>query len=59
MIRNFVIAAALAVGSFSFVSHAVAGDPPKKEEMKCDKDGKACKDGENCKVENCKHGEKK
>jgi hypothetical protein len=58
MIRNFVIAAALAMGSFTFVSHAVAGEP-KKEEMKCDKDGKACKDGDNCKVENCKKPEKK
>jgi hypothetical protein len=59
MIRNFVIAAALAMGSFTFVGHAVAGEPSKKEEMKCDKDGKACKDGENCKAENCKKSEKK
>ena len=59
MIRNVVIAMALSMGSFAFVASAYAADPaPKKEEMKCDKDGKSCKDGENCKAENCK-GEKK
>jgi len=58
MVRNFVIAAALAMGSFTFVAHSYAAEP-KKEEMKCDKDGKACKDGDNCKTENCKKPEKK
>jgi hypothetical protein len=60
MIRNVVIAMALSMGAFTLATNAYAGDPaPKKEEMKCDKDGKSCKDGENCKTENCKAPEKK
>lgn len=59
MIRNLLIAAGLSMAAFTFSATAFANDPaPKKEEMKCDKDGKSCKDGENCKVENCKHEKK-
>ena len=49
----------LALGAFSLVSApAFAGDE-KKEEMKCDKAGKHCKDGAECKAENCKKEEPK
>ena len=57
-LRNMFLASTLAIGAFSLVSSPVfAGD--KKEEAKCDKAGKACKDGADCKAENCKKEEKK
>jgi hypothetical protein len=61
MIRNLMISAALSLGALTMVANtALAADPaPKKEEMKCDKAGKSCKDGADCKVENCKKEENK
>ena len=52
-LRTFVAATVLALGAFTFVAPVFA-EEPKKEEMKCDKAGKACKDGADCKAENCK-----
>jgi hypothetical protein len=53
-----LFSAALGLGAFGFVgSHAQAAD--KKEEMKCTKDGKSCKTGDDCKAENCKKKEEK
>jgi hypothetical protein len=58
--RKFILATVLALGCTSIVAAPVfAGEGgDKKAEMKCDKAGKACKDGADCKAENCK-GEKK
>ena len=58
-LRNLFLASTL--GAFAFAAvPAFAGDPPaKKEEAKCDKAGKVCKDGADCKAENCKKEEKK
>lgn len=51
-LRRIVLASFMAMGVTSMVAPAFAGD--KKEEMKCDKDGKACKDGKDCNASNCK-----
>lgn len=56
MVRNIVLASLLAFGAAAFAAPAFAAEPSKKEEMKCDKDGKACKEGADCKAENCKKG---
>lgn len=58
MIRNLILAASLTVGAFTIAASPAFANEPKKEEMKCDKDGKSCKDGADCKVEHCKKGEK-
>jgi hypothetical protein len=53
--RKFIIATVLALGTLSIVQAPVfAGDKPEKKEMKCDKDGKSCDKGADCKAENCK-----
>jgi hypothetical protein len=59
MIRNLILAASLSLGALTLVASPAFANEPKKEEMKCDKDGKSCKDGAECKPENCQKGEKK
>lgn len=56
LMKSLLVAATLA-----FAVPAFAGDPapaPKsdapKADKKCDKAGKECKDGADCKAENCK-----
>jgi hypothetical protein len=59
MIRTLVLS--LVLGTFAFGATAFASEPapaPKKEE-KCDQSGKSCKDGADCKPENCKKPETK
>ena len=57
-LRNLFLASSLAMGAFALcATPAFAGG--KKEPAKCDKDGKACKKGDDCKAENCKKEEKK
>jgi hypothetical protein len=56
-LRNLVLASSLALGAFALVAAPAFAEEPKKEEMKCDTTGKTCKDGANCKVENCKKKE--
>jgi hypothetical protein len=58
-LRNLFLASSLAMGAFALAASPVRAEEPKKEEMKCDKGGKACKDGADCKVENCKKPEEK
>ena len=58
-LRNLFLASSLAMGAFALVSAPAFADEPKKEEMKCDKSGKACKDGADCKAEHCKKKEEK
>ena len=50
MFKNLALASVM---SFGFVSVTAAFADDKKVE-KCDKDGKACEKGDNCKPENCK-----
>lgn len=57
-IRNLFLASSLALGAFSLAAAPAFADD-KKAEQKCDKDGKTCKDGADCKAENCKKEEKK
>jgi hypothetical protein len=58
-IRNLFLATSLAMGAFTLAASPVFANDEKKEEMKCDKAGKACKDGADCKAEHCKKEEKK
>lgn len=52
-LRTFFMASFLACGAAAMVAApAFAGD--KNAESKCDKDGNACKKGDDCKPENCK-----
>ena len=54
--RMMILSAAMAVGAFTLVATpAFAAD--KKAAAKCDKDGKTCKKGDDCKAENCKKPE--
>lgn len=53
MIRNIALASLLAFGATFVVAPAFAGEKTKTE-MKCDSTGKVCKDGADCKAENCK-----
>ena len=52
--RKFILASVLALGTTSFLAAPVLANEKGKTEMKCDKDGKSCKDGADCKAENCK-----
>lgn len=57
-IRMMVLSAAMAIGAVTLIASPVfAAD--KKAPAKCDKDGKACKKGDDCKAENCKKPEAK
>jgi hypothetical protein len=53
LIKSVMFAATLAFTGAVVAAPAFAGDPPKAEK-KCDKAGKECKDGADCKPENCK-----
>ncbi len=51
--KAIALSGVMAFGVASVATSAFANDP-KKVEKKCDKDGKACEKGDNCKPENCK-----
>ena len=50
--KTLALSGVMAFGVAS-ISTAFAGEE-KKVEKKCDKDGKVCDKGDNCKPENCK-----
>ena len=52
--RLFKALALAGVMSFGVASVSTAFAEDKKVEKKCDKDGKVCDKGDNCKPENCK-----
>jgi hypothetical protein len=53
-IQTVLFAAALACGAMTLVSAPVLAKAPSSVVKKCDKDGKPCTAGPNCKKLNCK-----
>ena len=54
-LKSIVMAMSLGLGAMSLVAVPVVVNAAKK----CDKSGKECKKGKNCKAENCKEEEPK
>lgn len=52
LFKALALAGVMSFGVASIATASFAED--KKMEKKCDKDGKACEKGDNCKPENCK-----
>lgn len=53
LVKSLVFASFVAIAGSMVAAPVFAGDPPKAEK-KCDKTGKACEKGDDCKPENCK-----
>jgi len=53
------VALSLACVGLATPAFAAKAKPAPKVEKKCDKDGKECKDGDECKAENCKPADAK
>ena len=58
-LKSILISAALGLAGIAFAGAPARAADTKKAEKKCDTAGKECKDGKDCKAENCKQAEPK